>query len=1631
MKAYITVATLFMAVFLAVLSTGSSRENPIPDVYVFAPAELDPGSRAAFRVVVKKAESLTESRPVEGARVWINLKGKDDHSILAARTDESGSITRSARIPEVSAGDDYELEIRVSSRYGSKTLTKDVKIVPRYRVLLTTDKPLYQPGQLIHIRSVSLGMANLDAVDGEKVVLEVEDPQGNKVFKKIGKTDEYGIFSADFQLASEIRLGRYLIRASVGDRKAEKTVKVDRYVLPKYKVVLDTDESYYKPGEKVKGTVSADYFFGKPVAGGKVTVTAETFDVEFHRVAEVKGRTDEDGNFEFEMTLPDYFAGQPLDQGDAFVKLTAKVIDQAEHEEEAVVQRKISATDLDLELVPEAGRLIPGVKNTLYIVASTPDDKPAQAEVTVNTGSRTLTARTDRAGIASVGFVPEYDEFSQNGNSLELTLQARAEDATGNEVEISRSFSAQGRNDNVLLRTDRALYSSGEDMDIEVLSTRRSGTVYIDVIKNRQTVLTRSLDLKDGRGHTRVSIGPDIFGTLEVHAYSILGDGEIMRDSRVVYIEPASDLNVDVSLDKDTYRPGEEARLIFKVTDRRGRGKAAALGLSIVDEAVFAIQEMRPGLLKVYFTLEKELAKPRYEVHFAPGGYTMERAVQEKEAKSVRDRAMRVMLAGVKNPTSYEWTNNPAEERLAKEKERLRVYAGKFARWAASHGFMEKNRSGQWVYKSGITQRMIEDDAINKKDAYDSFGKPYGPAMLEKVDTVFKPSAFAGNMASYRLSIIYSALDIMYEEEKSWLGKMFDGAEAPQITEDVLDKLVENGYLKKGHIRDPWGKPYIVRYDEKNNSNPYSGRYKNYVIKSAGRDGKPDTSDDVTSPWPSDYRFYQYVRPVKKHQDEGMLDRVLGRAQQWFFPKEKALSGGAMAPRPVMALEREEAGAMKSDGLRDKAGGGSGDQGEQIRVRDYFPETLVWEPALITDRNGNAELTVPLADSITTWRLTALGHSADGMMGSATGGIKVFQDFFVDIDFPVQLTQGDEVEVPVAVYNYLPGSQKIKLEVRDHDGFELLSGPSKTLILQSNQVDVVYFRVKARDLGKQGLTVYAMGREMSDAVKRSVEVIPDGLRMENVKNGQITGDLTETIKIPDYAIDDAGRIMVKVYPGVFAQVLEGLDSIFRMPNGCFEQTTSTTYPNVMVLAYMKKTGTIRPEIRMKAEQYINLGYQRLLSFEVPGGGFEWFGRAPAHKVLTAYGLMEFYDMSKVYSVDPAVIERTQRWLADKQKPDGSWEPADHWMETLSGEAFSRSVELNTAYITWSLAETGYEGEAARKGIDYLKENMDKIDDAYTLALALNALVAHDPRDGDARDIMDKLNRLKKEDNGAIYWQPAGETAVHGKGKTGQIETTALVLYAMIKARAYPATVNQGLAWLAKQKDAFGTFQSTQATILTFKAMLAAEEGTGSDVRGDITIKAGDREETFSITPETSDVMRMVDFKDQTVKGDNKIEIRAPKNMGLMYQVVGIHYAPWEKVREIKGRPLLSLDVDYDRTELETNDVLTANVKAVYNGERSTEMVVLDLGIPPGFQLLPENLEKLKEKNVIEKYDATGRQITVYVRRMKTGEPLAFSYELKAKFPVKAKAPKSTAYEYYNPDNRVETTPVEIEVKKAN
>src|ERR1051326_2057979 len=154
-----------------------------------------------------------------------------------------------------------------------------------------------------------------------------------------------------------------------------------------------------------------------------------------------------------------------------------------------------------------------------------------------------------------------------------------------------------------------------------------------------------------------------------------------------------------------------------------------------------------------------------------------------------------------------------------------------------------------------------------------------------------------------------------------------------------------------------------------------------------------------------------------------------------------------------------------------------------------------------------------------------------------------------------------------------------------------------------------------------------------------------------------------------------------------------------------EQTSSSAYPNILVVDYVKKARVASPQMLMKAEHYLNVGYQKLLTFERPGGGFDWWGNGPPLVWLSAYGLQEFNDMSKVYPIDRGVIDRTQKWLMAQRKPDGTWDN----IGATHGETIAQMGNpklLLTSYVVWSLLDSGLRSPELDKSVEYIQAHVN-------------------------------------------------------------------------------------------------------------------------------------------------------------------------------------------------------------------------------------------------------------------------------------------------------------------------------------
>ncbi|HVG21809.1 MAG TPA: MG2 domain-containing protein [Blastocatellia bacterium] len=1646
----------------------------VPVVRVFAQRAYAAGSSASVRIIT------TDSRtgdPLPGSHIKIALADGDRSTALfTGRADALGTAQVVFTLPAATFGP-RQLRVTAETALGTVTANQPVQLERRDRILLSTDKPMYQPGQTIHLRALALDGPTRAAAADQPITLEVEDAKGNKVFKRRGRTDRFGIASADFELADEVNFGPYHVRAIVGDDAAasaqEKTVTVDRYVLPKFKVEIELDNdaakqraSYYSPGDAVSGKVMARYLFGKPLANAEVTVRLTTFDVQSVELARLDGKTDRDGRFAFSSKLPNFLAGRSTEQGSAPVAIAVEVKDTAQHTESKSRDILVSNTPILILAIPESGHLLPGLENRVYILTSYPDGTPAETSLTGNI--RPARIDTDSSGVASVSVRPD---------GKPVTLSLKATDARGRTAQANLKLETAAQTQSLMLRTNQAVYKIGDTLQLETLSTRPRGAVYIDLVKDGQTLITRAIDTNDGRGSLSIDLTPATFGTVEVRAYQITSDADPISDRRLVYVDPADDLKVEVSADRESYKPGDDARINFRATDGAGRPVSAAFGVEIVDEAVFALSDKQPGFEKVFMYLEKELLTPRYEVHqFSFEKVLLDDFDGERPARiAMRERAARVLLAAAGTVRDKDVRAEYGREAIeAKRNEYAALYmqrvneiaqavAKEMTSYYESHAMSREgfNADLQAFAAEGAARRkMLEDPWGNLLAAEGKFGdQDYAAFMLRSpgpdrrdgtTDDITvqgyaqrKPpskttrnTSFRGRASVEQNAVAggRAAIEGTVRDEK---GNAVSGAK-------VLARRLPTGKTtwvytdSRGRFTMPDLAPgnYSVIFE----ADAYHSMLYKSLALGAGARARIEAATEPPGVTPIALTVYPHSRLVEL---EMAADGAVGRKRDFQIRKDMAaraaVAGGMPVAAPMaQAKEKNENLPINGREFRDEVATVGGDS---PRVRSFFPETLYTNAALITDGQGRASIEVPVADSITTWRVTSLASTARGLLGSSTAPIRVFQDFFVDLDLPVSITEGDVVSVPVAVYNYLPGAQRVSLDLRQDPWFALDNDDaSKRVEVGAGEVTVAYFRLKAAKIGEQQLQVTARLENSAegqpgDAVARAVNVLPNGEERAIVINERLERAAAKDVVIPAGAITDASKIFVKLYPGALSQVVEGLDSILQMPGGCFEQTSSSTYPNVLVMDYLKASKKITPEIQAKAEGYISLGYQRLVTFEVKGGGFSWFGQAPANKILTAYGLMEFSDMSRVHEVDPRLVERTQDWLASQQQPDGSFKPDTYFINEGATTRYNTDVTRITAYIGWSLATTGYKGEAVEKARQFVASHATGKEDAYTLAVIANFAADYG---GDKAWIDAATNALAAkatEGQKTAFWKQEGETPTSARESSADLETTALAAQALLKTGQRGGLAKKALDYLTENKDAFGNWQTTQATILSLKAfLLSFTKGTNADTAGTVEVSVdGQSVERIEITKDNNDLLHLVDLKAYTHSGSHKINLSFAGRGGMQYQIVGRYYVPWSQRVDAGAREPLSIDVSYDRTRLAQDEVAKASVRVQNNTAAKAKMIMVDLGIPPGFEPSGEDFAALidatreKSGGRLEKFTITAKQIILYFDGLNGRQRVEFSFKLRAKFPVRAQTFSSRVYEYYNPTVEDKAKPVEMTV----
>lgn len=448
-----------------------------------------------------------------------------------------------------------------------------------------------------------------------------------------------------------------------------------------------------------------------------------------------------------------------------------------------------------------------------------------------------------------------------------------------------------------------------------------------------------------------------------------------------------------------------------------------------------------------------------------------------------------------------------------------------------------------------------------------------------------------------------------------------------------------------------------------------------------------------------------------------------------------------------------------------------------------------------------------------------------------------------------------------------------------------------------------------------------------------------------------------------------------------------------------------SYPLVMAQQYMTTHTGVDPKLVVRANEMLEKSYKILTSFECDKGGFEWFGQGAGHESLTAYGVLQFQDMAKVYPVDEEMLKRTKEWLLSRKNDKGGFDVNPRFLHDWGCPQY-----IADAYIVWSLTEGG--DRNLDQQIDVLVRDAAERDDPYYNGLVALSLFNVD-RPEDARKLLARVAKHLKEDGSVV---DSKTTVVNSSGDALLIETTAVAALAFLRDREYAGHVEQAMQWLTTRcKD--GRFGSTQSTVLALKAIVAYDAARAVPKADGTLLLIVDGSEWAKVpfTKETTGTIELPNFAEALSPGKHRIELRMKDGSPMPYSF-DVSFYSTKPVNDPECE--LDLTVTLASSEISEGESTEVNVTLLNTDKlEGQNMAMAIVGLPGGLEPRHEKLKELVKAGTINAYEVRGRDVIFYFTMMQPGQEAKFSFDVIAAIPGEYKGQASRAYCYYADEYR--------------
>lgn len=648
-------------------------------------------------------------------------------------------------------------------------------------------------------------------------------------------------------------------------------------------------------------------------------------------------------------------------------------------------------------------------------------------------------------------------------------------------------------------------------------------------------------------------------------------------------------------------------------------------------------------------------------------------------------------------------------------------------------------------------------------------------------------------------------------------------------------------------------------------------------------------------------------------------DRAEGRGGGLAMPM------AAAPPGAVRKSAARQMNAAKADGAPDDAmavpaeGGGEGVPGAvEPTVRTKFADTAYWAAAILTDKEGVAELAFAMPENLSGWKVKAWAMGAGTKVGQGEAEVVTKKNLLVRLQAPRFFVEKDEVVLSANVHNYLKNKKDVQVALElGGDTLSPMGAATAKIIIDANGEKRVDWRVKVKREGEAVIRMKALTDEESDAMEMRFPVFVHGmLKMESfagvIRPNKDTASVA--LAVPAERRINESRLEVRYSPTLAGAMVDALPYLVEYPYGCTEQTLNRFLPTVITQKILldmklnlkdiqdKRTNLNAQEIgddkeRAKGwkrydrnpvfdqEEVTTMakeGLQALTNMQLGDGGWGWFSGWGEHSwphttAVVVHGL-QIAKQNDV-AIVPGVLERGVEWLKNYQA--GEVQKIKNAAKDPKVNPWKESADALDALVYMVLVDADV---ANNEMLEFLYRDRVKLP-VYAKALFGIALHKQKQEEKLAMILQNIDQFLVQDDENQTAYLKLPESNWWWYWYGGEVEANAFYLKLLAKTDPKGERASRLVKYLLNNRKHATYWNSTRDTAYCIEAMADFMKASGED-KPDMTLEVWlDGKKQKEVKIDSSNLFtfdnKFVLFGDAVETGRHTVELRR-KGVGPVY-----------------------------------------------------------------------------------------------------------------------------------------------------